>query len=593
MHAALAQSPTPAPAVSAFDKWPEPAWITRAADEHGYTWARIYWCRAASQDGAWFDHVKAQRVVDAWPRWMHFTDDRFAGKPFYLAPWQEIVVRLIVGWKVPIEITDEQTRLPIKLYVRLYRQLDIWIARKNGKTEFLAALGKLFFVHERVVGAQGFVFGKDENQGELLFDKLKAMVAYDAAAAKAVRQFRKSLYIPETRGLFKLLTGKPEGKHGRSPTIIIGDEMHEWLSRLLADTLRQGTGARLQPFEAYGSSAGLKTNPIGTELYEEALSVLDGRLEDATRLSIIFAVDPDDDPFDETNWPKANPNIGVSPTWHFLRREAANAKGNPRKEAQFRCYHLGQWIDAEVRWLPLTAWDACAPDKQGWKVRREKMRGHRCKVAFDVSSTQDITALIERFEEEDSDRVLLCARFWIPEESLAAREKAGRVPWRKWIEMGALEVTPGNAVDQDYVRQAIEEDLAMFEVEQIGFDPWNARKLVGDLTKAGAGADRGEDDALFVEIRQGILSLGEASKEFERRVFDGTLDHGGHPLLRWMAGHTVIRFDENLNFMPAKKRSRDKIDGIVAGVMTEALALTAPLPFRSAYEDHGLAEIEI
>jgi phage terminase large subunit-like protein len=159
--------------------------------------------------------------------------------------------------------------------------------------------------------------------------------------------------------------------------------------------------------------------------------------------------------------------------------------------------------------------------------------------------------------------------------------------------MGALEVTPGNAVDQDYVKQAIEEDLEMFEVEQIGFDPWNARKLVGDLTKAGAGADRGEDDALFVEIRQGILSLGEGSKEFERRVFDGTLDHGGHPVLRWMAGHCVIRFDENLNFMPAKKRSRDKIDGIVAGVMTEALALAAPPPFRSAYEDHGLVEIDV
>jgi hypothetical protein len=67
-------------------------------------WARIAWRRAAAVDGAWFDHVKAQRVVDNWPRWMHFTDDRFAGKPFYLNFDQEIVVRLLVGWKVPVDI---------------------------------------------------------------------------------------------------------------------------------------------------------------------------------------------------------------------------------------------------------------------------------------------------------------------------------------------------------------------------------------------------------------------------------------------------------------------------------------------------------
>jgi phage terminase large subunit-like protein len=68
----------------------------------------------------------------------------------------------------------------------------------------------------------------------------------------------------------------------------------------------------------------------------------------------------------------------------------------------------------------------------------------------------------------------------------------------------------------------------------------------------------------MLEVRQGILSMGEPSKHFERLVFGGQIDHGGHPLLRWMAGNTVLRFDENLNFMPAKKRSPEKIDGIVA-----------------------------
>jgi phage terminase large subunit-like protein len=364
--------------------------------------------------------------------------------------------------------------------------LRLWIPRKNGKTEFLAALGKLFFVHERVHGAQGFAFGKDEKQGAILFDKMKAMIAYDSPAAKAVQRFKKSVYIPEIRATFELLTGKPEGKHGRSPTVIVGDEMHEWLSRTLSDTLRQGTGTRLQPIELYGSSAGLKTNAVGVELYEESQAILDGRADDPSTLVVIFAADPDDDPYDEATWSKANPNLGVSPTLRFLRGEAALARGNPRKEAQFRCYHLGQWIDAEVRWLPLRQWDACAPDKNAWRTRAAALRGRKCKGAIDVSSTQDITWRTLRFVDEETGRVLLLCRGWIPEDSLAAREKNGREPWRKWIESGALDVTPGNAVDQDYVLKDMTECMEKFQVEQWGFDPWNARKLIGDMTKAGA-----------------------------------------------------------------------------------------------------------
>ena len=39
-----------------------------------------------------------------------------------------------------------------------------------------------------------------------------------------------------------------------------------------------------------------------------------------------------------------------------------------------------------------------------------------------------------------------------------------------------------------------------------------------------------------------------------------------------MASNVVVRFDENMNFAPAKKKSGEKIDGIVAAVMAIGLA---------------------
>jgi phage terminase large subunit-like protein len=138
------------------------------------------------------------------------------------------------------------------------------------------------------------------------------------------------------------------------------------------------------------------------------------------------------------------------------------------------------------------------------------------------------------------------------------------------------------------VAKAIMEGIAAFDVQGVGFDPWNAQKLITDLEQ-----DHGLDVDLIVTQRQGTSTLGEATKEFERMVFAGLLDHGGHPVLGWMASHCRVRFDENLNYVPAKKGSADKIDGIVASVMATALAINQAGPEISVYEEHGILEIEI
>lgn len=541
-------------------RWAEPEWIAAAA-ERGWTWARINWNRAASQPGAWFDAKKADAVVAAWPRWFKLTNDRFYDKPFELNPWQDVIVRLLVGWKLPEDDGNA--------HVRLFRQLRLWIARKGGKTEFLAALGLLFFVFEKIPGAEGYVFAKDEDQARVLFKKMGVMVGLHPQLANRAEVYKRSIYVPEIDGSIHLLSGTPSGKHGKGPTVVLGDEMHEWASTEVADTLRQGMGARLQPIELYASTAGLKTNPTGMQLWDESLQILDGRIDQSSTLVAIFAADPDDDPFDEKTWPKANPSLGLTPTLRFMRGEAAMAKGNPRKEAQFRCYHLNQWVDAEVRWIPMAKWDACAPDREAWKRYAKEMRGRECVGALDVSATQDITALVWLFTGDDGRKILV-PRFWCPEEKLKERAKNSGLPWERWRDIGAIETTPGDFVSQAYVATAIKQGLSEYQVKVLGRDPWNSAKLVSDLQ------DEGVDPDKFMDMRQGTATLGEPSKEFERLVFGGQLDHGGHPVLRWMIGHCVIRFDENLNFVPAKKRSADKIDGVFASVMAVGLDMAGP-----------------
>jgi phage terminase large subunit-like protein len=569
---------------------PLPSWLQPVEHDPAYVWAIRAWDRAAAVPNAWFDAGKADRVVELWPTVFRLTDLRFAGVPFRLLLWQEIIVRLLVGWKVPAEVIDPATGQPVIVWVRLFRTLRLWIPRKNGKSEFLAGLALLFWALEATVGGQGYVFARDETQAELPFKRMKAMIALSAELAAEIQPHRKSLYLKPARASFELLTGAEEGKHGKSPVVIVGDEMHEWRSRTIENDLRQGTAAQLEPIELYASTAGLKSNLVGVELWDESRAVLEGTVEDPTTLVVLFAADEDDDWNDEAVWAKANPSLGLSPTLAYLRREANLAKGNPRKTATFKCYHLNQWVESVARWLPATKWNACASDKLAWQRFGRELKGRRCFGGFDVSSTQDITALIWLFPPEGSgEKWQLVSRFWVPESTLEQRIAANpRVPFRAWVDSGALETTPGDYVDQGFVEKAILEGFELYQVANIGYDSWNAGKLVGDLQK-----DHGVDAERLTIVRQGIHSLGEPSKQFERLVFAGQLDHGGHPVLKWMAGNAVIRFDENLNFMPAKKRSAEKIDGITAAVtgLAVALAVEDDTPAASPWDNETFSMV--
>jgi phage terminase large subunit-like protein len=205
-----------------------------------------------------------------------------------------------------------------------------------------------------------------------------------------------------------------------------------------------------------------------------------------------------------------------------------------------------------------------------------------------VSSTRDITALILMFEPEgDETAWTVVCRFWVPEDTLDERVTNDRVPYDKWLADGAIETTPGNFVDQNYVQKAVLEAVQDFDVMGFAYDPWNAMKLVADLQAEGL-----EPEAMLA-VRQGIPSLGEPTKMFERLVYAGKLDHGWHPILRWMAKNAVVRFDENLNYAPAKKRSAEKIDGIVAAVMCLAVPTLAEEEAPSVYETRGIVEVEL
>ncbi len=162
----------------------------------------------------------------------------------------------------------------------------------------------------------------------------------------------------------------------------------------------------------------------------------------------------------------------------------------------------------------------------------------------------------------------LCfGRHWVPAESIERRARREGVPFDRWAAEGAIFSTEGNVVDYDAIVAQIMRDRALFDIAAIGVDRWNATGTITKLVELGAPAQ---------PFGQGFASMSAPAKELERVVTARRLEHGSHPALEWMAGNVAVTQDAAGNIKPAKDRSSDRIDGIVALIMAIGMSMVAP-----------------
>lgn len=492
----------------------------------------------------WFDEVTAGKAVAFFPQFLRFTKGEWAGRPFVLEDWQaDEIIRPLFGWKRPDG-------------TRRYRRAIVWVPRKNGKTELAAGVSLLALMGDNEAGAEVYSFATNEDQAKLVFDIAAAMVGMSDPLAKRLETYKGAIFCPANMGSIKALTSKARGKHGLNPSALIGDEVHEWVDSLLYTFLHQGTAARRQPIEFLISTAGTRDG-YGFELWQECQRILSGDYEDDETLVVVYAADPEDDWTDPATWAKANPNLGISPKVEYMQAECAKAQESPRRENDFKRYHLNIWTEQAVRWLPIERWDAGSVGSD-WRTMATGLIGRRCFAGLDLSSTKDLTAYALVFPpDNEADRWKVLVRAFVPEGTIEPRARTDRVPYDRWVRDGALTATPGNVVDYEYVKAAILKDAEDFEIEKLEIDRFLATQISIQLRDEGVNAEL---------MGQGYLSLSAPSKELERLVLDARWDTGGHPVARWCAGNVAIATDPAGNIKPDKAKSTERIDIIAASV---------------------------
>jgi phage terminase large subunit-like protein len=514
----------------------------------------------AQGEGYGFDTHAAGRAIGWMEHHLKLAKGRKARQSFILEPWQKCIVANLFGWK------------HLETGLRRYRSALLYVPKKNGKSAFGAAIMLYVIAEDDEIGAELYSAAASRDQAAIIFSHAVGMVRQSKVLSDRLTMYgvkggsqMRSIVDDSQMSVYKCLSADANTADGANVHFALVDELHRHKTPELAEVLEKSSAERSQPMILYTTTADYNRPSLCNTTLKYAKQVRENKGDptqpgyDPGFLPVIYEATDEDDWQDPAVWAKANPNYGVTIPEDFMRRQCKKAQDIPSELNNFLRLHLNIVTDAEQAWLDMKAWDLCSTagdDPVAWRERMlEEMAGERAIAALDLSSTNDLTALVLLFPDRGN---VVIPFFWAPRDNAEKREREHQVPYLTWARQGFIDLTDGNYVDQAFVLHRTLECCDQFGIRELTFDRYMARQIQMETDKHGIDV---------VPFGQGFIDMTGPSKRLEIMVMSGEMDHGDNPVLRWNAGNTMIRRDPAGNIKPDKSKSAEKIDGIVSLVM--------------------------
>lgn len=523
---------------------------------------RFYqWIETADQDGFYLDHSKGMMVINFFEKILfHTKGKKYAGKPFLLSPFQQFTYYNVFAW-MQIK-TDSDVRRINNVYEK--------IGKKNGKTAGIAGLGLFHLSFDMEDGAECYIGATKEDQAKLAFSQACEFVNKSTLLKElGFKIYQKEIRFTPTNSFLKPLGGDSKTQDGINSSLSFLDEYHAHRDDSVKENLESSMASRLQPLVYTITTAGVNIAGVCKNFEDQCIAILEGQLKDDHFFIMIHDLDADDDWEDESTWIKANPNLGVTVSLDFLRKEYQKAKNQPSKAPNFKTKHLNMWVDALEVWIPSEDWKKnTSPATDYEALFLQKATEFGSFAAADLSTTVDLTAVVWITNPDLEGKRYLLPFFFCPKATIDKRSKEDGVPYRYWMDSGFLIATEGNTIDYAVVKNTIMENAMRLNTACVEFDQWNAEQLRNEIQELGI------ETAFF---SQAISIISYPTKQFEKLVYDGKLIHSGHPILSWnLAGCVKIEDpNENIKIHKGKSHAGNKrVDGIIASIMALGGSLT-------------------
>ena len=289
----------------------------------------------------------------------HF-ESPFAGKPFILTLNQKAITEAIFGFYVFDPDTSDGGR-----WARRFQEIFLLVARKNGKTPFVAALVLAeWFCGE--AGQKVMCASNDYDQAGLIFDCINAFREESRVVSKVTHKNIKGIFFgnpkqrkktgkfsAQNKGAIKKMSAKAGAKEGRNLKLVIVDEVHEMKDASTVLPLQTSVSTQDEPLYFEITTEGIVRDGYLDDRLEKARKALKGESDTDTSRWLIWLYTQDSEAEiwnDERSWAKSNPLVGVAKKWSYLRGKVDAA----RHSGTDRAFILAK--DFNIKQLSSNAW---------------------------------------------------------------------------------------------------------------------------------------------------------------------------------------------------------------------------------------------
>lgn len=508
-----------------------------------------------------YDTTKADLIISFIETCCKLTVSPFYGKPFVLELWEKAFIEVSFSFQIQNDNGE---------WVERFQEILLLIARKNGKTEFIAAILFALLILG-TPGSQIVCSGTNDNIASICYDTIDRMrLLVDPQSIDTWKNQKGIKCFANENFIFKLCDST-RGKEGRNVDAAGIDELHELLNDGIYKPIQQSAGTK--PFYKIFmfSSEGFVNEGFLDDQLKKYRAIIFGedRKESAKRkLPWLYTQDSEAEVW-ETNerginpaWQKSNPSVGNIKQWSYLRDRVDEARGSKSDRMFVLSKDFNFKVSNATAWLDKSDYDYILP------FELEEFRNIPCLGAVDLSETTDLTnAKIMLCRREDR-RKYIVSHYWIPKSKLEeSDDRQAGAKYLEWAQQGMLTICDGNDNDLTLVADwfySLQERYGI-RLLKCGYDQRFKRDWVQRMEYYGW-----TDKEDLVMVNQSPDVLHSANCQVEADLKDRLLV-GLNDMDRWCFSNAALKVNTQGKSLVVKidNMKAKKIDGAVCSVILQ------------------------
>ncbi|MDK0850790.1 terminase large subunit [Clostridium perfringens] len=448
---------------------------------------------------------------------------------------------------------------------RRFKEAHLNIGRKNGKGSLVAWIIIYLYFTQDTYGAEYIIVANDIKQATNLFNTIKLTINNNKTLRKYVKitDSKKEMYRKATNSTLRVLSNEGGNLDSYASYIVVLDEVHEYKNDEAYSKLITGMGLWDDPimFTTTTASSGEDEANLEYQMYSYSKQIENGEVDDESFYYAIYEAEKDCDIFDIDEWSNANPALGCFKKIDDFIKLAKKALAMKTFAAKFRRLYLNQHIatDNIKNAINMDLWRKCTK-----KIKLEELKEYKiCWCGLDLSSVKDITAFVMVFYDEDREKYIVYPHLFTPKDTIMEREDEDKNPYSEWVSNGDLIALEGKYINFELMMDYIYNLNNDFDFEKLGFDRWGSPTILNRLEGAWD----------IVPLGQGFQTMTPFINDFEALLIDERLIIAENEVFEFMAKNVIAVYDDAMNVKYSKKKSKFKIDGIIAMIMGLGLAV--------------------